>query len=124
MTAVLPRIMPGHGEERRRNKAHNDILRYEAKLGGQLFGPVPQGHRREFFCLDRHTWVWLEEWTDQNGQRQSIMTRYHVRPDGILKTQNNQAYQNLGHDELSNFYRAVRLYAQRVPTALRQLQTA
>jgi hypothetical protein len=124
MNSVLPKIRPGQGDERRWNKNYNDVLRYEAKLGGQLFGPVPQGRRREFFCLDRHTWVWHEEWTDQNGQRQAVMTRYHVRPSGILKTQNNQAYQNLSHDELRNFYRAVKLYAQRIPAALRQLQTA
>ena len=124
MTAILPRILPGQSDERRWNKAYNDVLHYEAKLGGQLFGPVPKGRRREFFCLDQHTWVWLEEWIDQNGQRQSVITRYHVRPDGILKTQNDQAYQDVGNDELRNFYRAVKLYTQRIPAALRQLQAA
>ena len=123
MTTDITKILPSHGDERRWNKAYNDILHYEAKLGGRLFGPVPKGHRREFFCLDRHTWVWLEEWTDQNGQHQSVMTRYHVRPDGILKTQNNQAYQNLGRDELRKVY-AASFYAERVPVALRQLQAA
>ena len=124
MSAVMPRILPGQSDERRWNRAYDDILHYEAKLGGQLFGPVPKGGRREFFCLDRHTWVWHEEWIDQKGQRQAVTTRYHVRPDGILKTQGTQAYQQLGRDELRNFYRAAKLYAERIPAALRQLQTA
>ncbi len=45
-------------EEDRRIKLERDLLRHEAKIGGELFGPLPQGGRREFFCLDEYTWIW------------------------------------------------------------------
>ncbi len=35
-------------------KLQHQLLLQEAKLGGTLFGDVPAGHRREFFCLDEH----------------------------------------------------------------------
>jgi hypothetical protein len=107
--------------EDRQAKAYNEVLRYEAKLGGQLFGPIPQGHRREFFCLDKHTWVWHEEWTDADGQRQIVTTHYQVRPDGILKSQNGGGYRRLTHAELHNLYQAAKLYAEVVPAALQRL---
>jgi len=114
---MLPKILP-RNPDRRRSDAYNAVLRYEAKIGGQLFGPIPKGHRREFFCLDKHTWVWHEEWVDANGVRQVVTTNYHVRPNVILKTQGNQTYQRLSNDELKNFYHAIKLYGQRVPAAL------
>lgn len=121
---LLPKILP-QNEEQRRAQAYRAILRYEAKLGGQLFGAVPKGHRREFFCLDRYTWIWHEEWIDAQGQKQVVSTRYTVRPSGILKSQNNGGYQQIGAAELRNFHHAVKLYSERVPAALqRQLQAA
>jgi hypothetical protein len=29
-----------------------ELIRAEAEIGGQLFGPIPKGHRRQFFCFD------------------------------------------------------------------------
>jgi hypothetical protein len=46
---------------------YRKLIRREAKIGGTIFGPVPAGHRREFFCLDEHSWVWHEEWIDKAG---------------------------------------------------------
>jgi hypothetical protein len=116
---MLPKIAPRDNDQRFQH-AYNDLLRYEARLGGQLFGPVSKGRRREFFCLDRRTWVWHEEWIDQSGSRRVVSTHYQVRPDGILKTQDNQNYHRLTIDEERNFRHAVRLYVERIPTALRQ----
>ncbi len=52
---VLDRILKFAGiqnQEDRDTKLYNDLIRHEAKIGGTIFGPVPKGHRREFFCLD------------------------------------------------------------------------
>lgn len=111
--------------EQRRADMYRALIHHEAKIGGELFGPIPKGNRREFFCLDQHTWVWHEEWTDQNGQRQFMMTRYDVRPNGVVKSQGNSSYQSLSRDELKNLYRAVKLYGDRVGAEYdRMLQTA
>ena len=83
-------------------------------MGGQLFGAIPTGHRREFFCLDRHTWVWHEEWVDASGQRQIVTTRYTIRPNGILKSQGNNTYELLSGSELRNFAQAIKLYRDRL----------
>lgn len=97
-----------------RAEQYRNLIRREAKIGGKLFGPIPQGHRREFFCLDEHTWIWYEEWTDGNGQRKSKNTRYDVRPNGVVKIQDGHPSQYLTLEEARNLYQAVDLYKQRV----------
>lgn len=89
-------------------------MRHEARIGGEVFGPVPAGRRREFFCLDEHTWVWHEEWTDTNGQHRVMTTRYDVRPSGVLKSQNGSHYQAISDTEAQNLLRAAETYADRV----------
>ncbi len=91
----------------------DDLIRSEAELGGTLFGEVPKGRTRQFFCLDQHTWVWHEAWTDKTGNH-SVTTRYEVRPNGIFKVQNNGTYQSLSDNETRNFVRAARIYADKV----------
>jgi hypothetical protein len=93
------------------NKA---LIHHEAKIGGTLFGEIPRGTRREFFCLDEHTWVWHEEWTDNAGKRQIMTTRYDIRPDGVLKSQGGQSYRKLKGVEASNFRKAVENYCDQV----------
>lgn len=100
--------------EERQAELYRNLIRHEAKIGGQLFGPVAPGGRREFFCLDEKTWVWHEEWTDQNGTHQTKTTRYDVRPDGILKAQDGQPYQLASAKEVKNLYQATQLYKKRV----------
>ncbi len=112
-------------KDERRAQIHRALIHHEAKIGSELFGPIPEGSRREFFCLDEHTWVWHEEWTDANGNRQFMMTRYDVRPGGIVKSQGHNNYQSLSRQELINFYRAVQMYGQRVDAEYaRMLQAA
>lgn len=89
---------------------YRQILREEAKIGGTLFGPVPKGSRREFFCLDEHTWVWHEEWTDANSIRHVLTTRYDVRPHGIFKAQDGQPYQPVTKEEAMRLYHTVDKY--------------
>lgn len=91
-----------------------EIIRAEAEIGGQLFGEIPKGHRREFFCLDADTWVWYEEWVDDKKQARSLTTRYEVHPNGILKVQNGQAHHFIEGQELENLRIATSLYRERV----------
>ncbi|CAN5406599.1 hypothetical protein BH09PAT4_BH09PAT4_01290 [soil metagenome] len=108
--------------EQRHINAHRSLLRHLAKLGGSVFGVVPNGVRREFFCLDDRTWVWHEEWYDQAGQHHAITTRYDVRPDGILKSQGVNSYQRLSAEEERNFRAAVEIYGQRSLAELQRLR--
>lgn len=101
-------------EANRQMNLHREMIRREAKIGGELFGPIHPNGRREFFCLDRHTWVWHEEWVDSTGQRHVVTTRYDVRPGGIIKAQDGRNYSHVDVNEALNLYRAISLYVQRV----------
>jgi hypothetical protein len=113
---VFKKLLNGSTSQRQTNRQaelYRNFIRHEAKIGGKLFGPIPKGHRREFFCLDQNTWVWHEEWL-QNGQRQVRTTRYDVRPDGILKAQDGQNYQRIGAEEAKNLKAAALAYRRHV----------
>lgn len=103
-------------EATRQTNLHREMIRREAKIGGELFGPIQPNGRREFFCLDRHTWVWHEEWVDNAGQRHVVTTRYDVRPNGVIKAQDGRNYSHVDANEARNLYHAIRLYLQRVPS--------
>jgi hypothetical protein len=92
---------------------YRNLIRHEAKLGGSVFGPGTPGHRREFFCLDEHTWVWHDEWTDQTGQPRTQTTRYDVRPSGIMKAQ-GAVYQPVSHEEAMRLHTAAKMYRDKV----------
>ncbi len=117
----LPKILPRSAEERQA-EVDRRLIRQEAKLGGQLFGSVPEGHSRQFFCLDEHTWVWHEEWL-QNGERQAMTTHYTMRPDGVLKSQDGH-YRRLSSQEARNLYRAIKIYHRRITTEYQRLLQA
>lgn len=88
-----------------------ELIELESEIGRELFGPIPAGHQRDFFCLDDHTWVWYEEWTDvATGQKRSTTTRYEVHQNGILKAQDGTTYKFIEGQELRNLALAVRLY--------------
>jgi len=123
MLGIMPKIFP-RNEEARRKEFEDALIRGEAKIGGKLFGPVPKGHRREFFCLDEHTWIWHEEWTDKYGQTHAVTTRYVVRPNGIIKTQDGHTYHNLTSNEAHNLVRAAEFYYHRVDGAYEQMLAA
>jgi len=93
---------------------NRELIRKEAVIGGTLFGKIPAGHRRDFFCLDNRTWVWHEEWTDRAGERFVQTTRYDVRPSGIVKMQDGQTYQSISPGEANNLLEAVQIYYRRV----------
>ena len=92
-----------------------ELIRMESKVGGRLFGITPPDRRREFFCLDAKTWVWYEEWTNQEtNQRTHMTTRYEIRGNAIIKIQNATQPELLQGEELVNFTDAVRSYYYQV----------
>jgi len=97
---------------------YRNLIRQEAVIGGTIFGPIPKGHRREFFCLDEHSWVWHEEWVDKLGVRQVKTTRYDVRPTGIVKMQNGVGYRAISPTEANHLLEAVKIYEKRVKKEL------
>ena len=100
-----------------KDELYRNFLRREAKVGGQLFGEIPKGHRREFFCLDERTWVWHEEWLE-HGQLKTRTTRYDVRPDGVLKAQDGQPYQKVSLLEIRNLHLAALQYKKRIKSEI------
>jgi hypothetical protein len=103
---------------------YRDIIRDFARMGGHLFGAIPVGTRREFFCLDEQTWIWHEEWTDANNVRQARTTRYDIRPHGIFKAQDGMPYQPLTLEEMRRLYMAIYHYHQNVQATLHGLTAA
>jgi hypothetical protein len=97
---------------------YRSLIRREAKIGGEIFGAVPQGTKREFFCLDEHTWIWHEEWLDTKGIRHIKTTRYDIRPTGILKAQDGQSYQHVSLEEAERLLQAAKVYEHRMRTEL------
>ncbi len=121
MASLLKKVFVARAAQRhdeREAELYRSLIRREAKIGGELFGPIPEGHRREFFCLDEHTWVWHEEWLDQDGKRQIRTTRYDIRPNGILKAQDGQNYQQVNDSEALRFREAVITYNKRIRSEL------
>lgn len=110
-------VLPGNAQTRALDE-ERELIRREATIGGTVFGAVPSGHRREFFCLDAHTWIWHEEWIDSKGVRQNRTTRYDIRPSGILKAQGNGTYHRVSREEATHLYEATKLYRQRVVSQL------
>lgn len=113
ITKILKNVV-GDRSKDRAAELHRNLIRHEAQIGGTLFGPVPAGGRREFFCLDDRTWVWHEEWIDDSGKRQTKTTRYDIRPSGILKAQDGQPYRPVSLQEAKHLQQAAQLYEQRI----------
>lgn len=114
VTGTEPQQRTKAARRRGRKLTRRDLIRLESKIGAQLFGPIPNGHRREFFCLDENTWVWYEEWLEPGGRSRELTTRYEVHPNGVLKVQDGQPYSVVEGDELRNLTLATKLYRQRV----------
>ena len=109
---ILPQT-PQARQQERLDALRQGLMRHEAKVGGRVFGDVPKGHKRDFFCLDEHTWIWHEEWVDAKGERHIVSTRYDLRPSGVLKSQNGGPYHQIGEQELIHLYEAAKLYRER-----------
>lgn len=91
-----------------------DLLRLESKIGATVFGPLKKGQHREFFCFDAKTWIWYEEWTDEQGKKQQTTTRYEIHDKGILKVQEGARYSYIKGEELKNLTLATQIYYEKV----------
>lgn len=89
---------------------YNDLINAESELGRTLFGPIPEGHQREFFESKKNVWIWYESWPGDDGKMKSTTVRYEVRPNGVYKKPNDGFYQKIEGAELDNFAAAVRAY--------------
>ncbi len=114
---IFKKLLSNTRSQRHQERAaelYRSLIRREAKIGGEIFGAVSKDTKREFFCLDEHTWIWHEEWMDQNGNRRIKTTRYDVRPTGILKAQDGQHYQHVSLAEAERLLQAASVYEQRM----------
>ena len=96
----------------------DDLINAESELGRTLFGPIPVGHRREFFTAKRNVWIWHESWTDNMGIPSEMTVRYEVRPTGVYKRAGKGSYKKIEGDELNNFRRAAKSYLELVKSKL------
>lgn len=97
-----------------------DLINAESRLGSSIFGPIPAGHRREFFHDRKNVWIWHEDWQDAAQQPRQLTVRYEVRTSGVYKKVAAGKYLKLEGDELSNFRRATRAYLYLVKKYLYQ----
>jgi hypothetical protein len=92
-----------------------ELIQLESEIGSKLFGDIPKGHRREFFCLDEKTWIWYEEWIDPDTNKRGNMTvRYEVHANGVLKVQEGARYSFIEGEELNNLLAAATMYYEQV----------
>lgn len=98
----------------KKNYTKRELIKLESQIGAEIFGPLPKGHTREFFNLDPTTWIWYEEWIDQNRLRQHQTTKYEVHGNGILKVSDGANYNYVDGDELLNLKKAIEIYYQRI----------
>ncbi len=94
--------------------SERELIQLESEIGREIFGPIPKGHRREFFCLDEKTCVWYEEYKDNGGKTVTSTTRYEFQGDKVLKAHNGARYSYLEGSELKNLLIAVNMYYERV----------
>lgn len=95
-----------------------ELINAESALGRTIFGPIPEGHQREFFASRKNVWIWYERWTSATGALQDMIVRYEVRPTGVYKRANKGNYERLEGAELQNFCQATRTYLDLVKSKL------
>lgn len=94
-----------------------DLINAESALGATLFGPIPKGHRREFFRFKHNTWIFHESWLE-NGQKNESTITYEVRENGVYKLPLGGEYVKIKGKELENFCRATAEYLKLIKTKL------
>ncbi len=101
---MLARTKRGHRPSRA------ELINAESRLGSTIFGPIPAGHRREFFHDQQNIWIWHENWTDADRHVRQMTVRYEVRPSGVYKKLSAGKYIKLEAAELENFRQATHVY--------------
>lgn len=98
--------------------SYEELINAESALGRTLFGPIPEGCRREFFESKPNVWIWHESFINKLGRMEEMTIRYEVRPTGVYKKPVGGAYERLTGAELENFRQAARSYLTLVKTKL------
>ncbi len=113
MNKILGKVGVKISPKAKNKLTERDLIKAESKIGSTLFGPVPEGHRRESFA-----WIAKPGFGTKNGKRQgrteSVTTRYEVRPNGVMKIQDGHKYTYIHGNELHNLAKACQLYYQHV----------
>ena len=98
------------------------LVNAESAYGRTLFGPVPDGYRREFFEHKKNVWIWHDSWLDEVGNSQGITIRYEVRPAGVFKKYVGGNYTRIEGEELDNFRKAARMYLELIKANIYNVQ--
>lgn len=111
-------VLPQFAAQKKRAKLR-ELMRRESQIGATLFGVVPKGHKRDFFCLDERTWIWTEQWFDTTTKTEKMMqVQYEFQSRGVLKTVDGVAVGFLQVEELARLLEAMHTYQQRVTTEI------
>ncbi len=110
------RIFANSGKHLKLSEA--DLINAESRLGASLFGPIPAGHRREFFRYRHNIWIYHENWRDQKNKRKETTITYSVRENGVYKCPLGGEYVKIKGEELKNFKKATRAYLKLVKSQL------
>ncbi len=105
-------------DAKRPKLTESDLINAESALGGTLFGPIPQGHRREFFRYKHNIWIFHESWTGQNDEKLEATITYEVRENGVYKLPLGGKYAKIEGAELENFVKATKEYLKIIKTKL------
>lgn len=106
--------LPKKSDRPLKRMTERELLQLESEIGRKLFGPIPAGHRREFFNLDEKTWIWYEEYHDDKGLKHSSTTRYEIQENAVLKAQDGARYSYIEGQELTNLHLAIQMYYEQV----------
>lgn len=98
-------LKPSAPKKSRRASREDDLINAESELGRNIFGPIPEGHKREFFHHQKNVWIWHENGTT---------IRYEVRPHGVYKRVMGSDYHKITGKELENFRNATKNYLELV----------
>ena len=98
--------------------SYDELVNAESALGRTIFGPIPEGHQREFFEYRKNVWIWHESFMNPDGVMQDMTVRYEVRPTGVYKRPGDGNYRKIEGVELDNFRKAARIYLDLIKAKL------
>ena len=97
---------------------YDELVNAESAIGRTIFGPIPEGHQREFFEYRKNVWIWHESFMNPQGVMEDMTVRYEVRPNGVYKRPGGGNYRKIEGMELDNFRKAARMYLELIKTKL------
>ncbi len=92
---------------------HADLVERESRVGGRSLGEAPIGMERQFCFVDDNDWIFIST-VSIDGKLQKAVTRYEVRAEGVLKSNDGKGHSLLTGEELQNFVNACKRYQSAV----------